>query len=297
MKKFKLLIFSCIMGLGLAAQDFFPYPTPPESMPVGRARANYMVEHFWDKCPWKSAFSSHQRMQKAFYDYADMLPVAQRDTVFASIDGLIKNVKKQPKDLLTLTRMAEAAFYSDTAVVPSHEVYLPFAKAAADCKKLSDEDRSYYSKQIGIINASSIGCDMPAVKILRDAVGRTTMLNDTSASTNEYLIIFEVPGSTDALFNRVRLSANAGLNYVVGTGNLHVIYLYPGTPDAAWWDDVKGMPQTWTVGALPQAEQLFDFRHQPVTVLADREMKIINKGIYLDDLIDACESIMQHMQQ
>ena len=286
-----------MMGLGLAAQDFFPYPVPPESMPVGRARANYMVEHFWEKCPWKSAFSSHRRMQKAFFDYADMLPLAQRDTVFASIDALIKNVKKQPADLLKLTELAEAAFYSDTAIVPSHEVYLPFAKAAADCKKLTAEQRKMYARQVSVINATSIGCNMPAVKILRDAVGNTSMLNDSSAGAKEYLIVFDVPNSAEARMQRVRLAANVGVNSVVSSGNLHIIYLYPGKPEAAWWDDAKSLPSAWTVGALPGAEDLFDFRRQPVTVLTDSEMKIINKGIYIDDLIDACESIMQHMQQ
>ena len=65
----------------------------------------------------------------------EMLPLANRDTVFISIDRLIDKVKKRPENLLALTRMAEAAFYSDSAIIPSDEVYLPFAKAVAGHKK------------------------------------------------------------------------------------------------------------------------------------------------------------------
>ena len=84
------LIFSITASLvhGKDAVTYFAYPHPPESLPVGTPRANYYVEHFWDHCPWKSAFSSNRKMADAFMDYAEMLPLANRDTVSSpSIDS------------------------------------------------------------------------------------------------------------------------------------------------------------------------------------------------------------------
>jgi len=290
------LIFSITASLvhGKDAVTYFAYPHPPESLPVGTPRANYYVEHFWDHCPWKSAFSSNRKMADAFMDYAEMLPLANRDTVFISIDRLIDKVKKRPENLLALTRMAEAAFYSDSAIIPSDEVYLPFAKAVAGHKKIKGADHDYFARQANVISHSQEGMTLPPAEIILSD-GSTAVLNDTTCGAGEYVIIFDTPGSSAAMMARTRFAANIAARQLVDAGILKPIFLYPGTPDKSWWKNMATLPQSWTVVAMPSAPDMIDLRIQPTIYIADSSMRITKKFMSMPLLIAACEKIIQEL--
>ena len=48
-------------------------------------------------------------MQQAFNDYATFMPYADAEIVHKSIDNLIKEVGKNPKNLVALAEMAEGS--------------------------------------------------------------------------------------------------------------------------------------------------------------------------------------------
>lgn len=301
MKRGILLIFSALMlfagvraGAQEVSQPYFPLPAVPQSLPVGRERANYFVEHYWDHCPWKSAFSAKAKMAEAFQAYAQTITLAAPDTVFASIDRLIDKVKKRPDDMLALARMAEATFYSDTALVPSDEAYRPFALAASQTKKLPEAERAHFARQVSVMDHSAEGTLLPAVPLtLRD--GSTVALNDTTSGAFEYLLIFETPGSMDGMLARTKLAANYAVSKLVKGGALHPIFIYPGTPDATWWQSVSAIPAEWTVAAMPQAADYMDLRITPAIYIADSSKHITRRFMSLPLLIATCQSIVSDL--
>ena len=154
-----LFLFICVTAL---SQDtFFQYPTPPESIEGFYPRCNYIVEHFWDRCDLKSAFSSRAKMKSAFKDYTSFAVYANKDTLNMSIDNLIKQVAKQPKNLLTLGYIAEECLYSDSAEIYSEELYYPFAKAVALSKKISNAEKARFVRQEKILANSQVGMTCP----------------------------------------------------------------------------------------------------------------------------------------
>jgi hypothetical protein len=122
-------------------------------------------------------------------------------------------------------------------------------------------------------------------------------LNDTTSSASAYLIFFDKPDDALARFDRVRLTANVAVNRLVDSGNLKPLLLYPGKPDEAWWTDVSTMPATWTVGALEEARNYFDFRLEPAIYVADSSMKITAKFLTVDLLISNCERLGAQLSQ
>ncbi len=271
------------------AETWFPYPSAPESLPYGRPRANYIVEHFWDRCPWKSAYSSTARMEQTISDFAEYIPHAQADTVFASIDVLIKNSQKKPQDFQTLLNIAETTFYSDTAAAIWPEVYLPFAEAGASFKKFKPEQRAKYQRQARIITNSGEGRPVPSLEV-RDINGTKSSLNDTVEGVQTYILIFERPdaGRTDRVF----FAGNVAVNKLTEAGLIQPILVCAGEPDQSWWDSTKSLPEGWRAVALPDAENLIDLRDNPSVYLTDNQMIITARLIPMPYLIYNCENLV-----
>ena len=70
------------------------------------------------------------------------------DTVHMAVDRLIDKVKKSGPNTLTLAQMAERWLWADSAEILSEEIYLPFAKAAATHKKISNADRARFASHV-----------------------------------------------------------------------------------------------------------------------------------------------------
>lgn len=294
MKRYILFIFSCLAAVSLWAQaaTYFPYPVPPESLPLGRPRANYMVEHFWDHCHWKTAYASPAKMQGALEDFAGMLTLAAPDTVRLSTAKLIKESQKKPADFGALMRMAERTFNSDSATIFSDEVYLPFAEAAAAYKKFTAEERAKYAQQAQRILSSSEGMTLPALKAT-DRNGHTVMLNDTTSGASTYVLIFEEPGDRDARFSRVQLAANIAARRLIDGGVLKPILVFAGKADADWWKGTENLSEQWTVVEMPQAGEYFDLRMRPSLYMLDRDMTVVSKWLPLTALINNCEQLVR----
>lgn len=272
----------------------FPYPVPPESLPLGRPRANYMVENFWQHCPWKMAYTDPAKMEGALRDFAGMLPLAAPDTVHASINRLIKQTQKNPSDFAKLMHMAESVFNSDSAVIMSDEVYLPFAEAAASYKKFKPEERAAYARKAQIIHTSAQGAVMPGITAT-DRNGFTFALNDTTSGAQTYLIILESPDNASTRFERVRFAANIAARRLIEAGVLKPILLLTAKADEDWWKSTETLPEQWSVGEMPQAGEYFDLRVQPANYMLNDRMEVISKWMPMSALIANCEQLIRRI--
>lgn len=289
MKKTILTIIATLTALSALAEAWFPIPVPPESMPLGRPRANFIVEHYWDHCPWKSAFSSPAKMQQSMRDFAEILPLAQADTAYIGIDKLIGAVKKRPEELQKLLQLAHANFYSDTTSLRSPQIYLPFAQAGADCKKFSKDARRQYAAQVQVIQNSLQGAPVPPVKaLLQD--GTPIALNDSTPGVASYVFYFEQPG--EDRINRTLFAANISVMKLVESGLLKPMLIYAGEPDESWW---KTVPAGWTAVALPQAKEWFDLSISPSVYLVDETMHIASPLMPLGLLAINCETLARQL--
>ncbi len=292
MQKLFIYIILAICGFSASAETWFPYPTAPESLPIGRPRANYLVEHFWDRCPWKSAYSSRAKMQQTLTDYADYLPIAAPDTVFASINTLIKNTQKKPADFETLMNMTEAVFYSDTSEYRSEQIYLPFAQAGATFKKFKPAQRAVYERQARIIENSMEGNPVPHLEVT-DMAGNKSFLNDTVPGVETYILFFERPEA--GRMDRVLFAGNVSANKLVEAGLVQPVLVCAGQPDEAWRESTTRLPEGWRAVALPDAENQMDLKMNPSIYLADKSMNIISKLMPLSLLRINCEQLVKNI--
>lgn len=300
----KRLIYSILTAIALtfsaantaSAQSeatLFPYPTAPEELPTLYQRCNYLVDHFWDKCNLHTAFSSKQKLNDAFGYWTQFMPYATRDTVFMSIDNLIDKVKKSGPNTLTLARMAENWLWSDSAEIHSDELYLPFARAAAGHKKISGADRARFAAHVKLIENSSVGSQLPALKLTAPD-GSKSLLSDIDGVN--VVLFFNDPDCTECNMARVRLSADYNAKRMLEAGKLVIVSIYPGNPnDATWLAAATEYPESWITVAAPDADEYFDLRETPVIYLVNSKV-IKLKNVPLDNLLNGLRAIGSNMK-
>lgn len=280
---FILFAISAIMSLHCEeTTTYFPYPNVPENLTRLDDRSNYLVTHFWERCNLKSAFSAKDKFRAAFIDYISIIPYAHADSVKLSVNALIKEVKKEPKNMLTLGKIAQETLYSDSAQYWSDELYFPFAKAVVETKKISKEEKARFEYHIKVLSHSQEGMTIYPLPY-KNEKGENRKLSDITAP---YIILFiNEPDCDDCMMARVRLAANIKMSQLIEAGTLKIISLSPCEADTEWKSSVASYPESWEKGASPEVESYFDLRMTPSIYLLDQDQKILVKNIDINTLI------------
>ena len=294
-----ILLASCIAGFAFQSKadtpagQLFEYPSIPESLENLTDRSNFFIENFWKRANFKSAFSHRQKFAEAFKVYSSLLPHASAEVVHASIDNLIAQVKKSPQNLLTLAEIAEGALYADTARIQCDECYLPFARAAADNKKIPAAQRARFEYQARALENSQVGMVAPDIT-WTDSDGISHSLSELSPRA--YVLIFiNDPDCDDCVLARTRLQADFNLNVLLDNGLIKVLSLYPEEPTDQWRESVKGFNPRWLVGAAPNIDEKLDLRQTPQFYYLNGKHEILSKVLNVDGLLEAFASVRSKM--
>ncbi len=276
------------------AENYFPYPEPPAHLVTLGKRTNYLVEHFWDRCDLKSAFSARAKLEGAFRDYVSFMPYAQADTVHMSIDALLDRMKKDPKHLLILGEIAEKTLYSDSAEVLSDEIYLPFAKAVASNKKIPAASRARFEHQAKVLENTQVGATMADFVYETPAGDKQSFY---SISTPYTLLFINDPDCEDCALTRVRLAADYYTQQLINDGRLTILSIYPDEATAEWRSEATAYPSNWKVGAWPDTDDWVDMRYPPVLYFLDKDHKVVGKNLRLENVLYTFSLLQQGLAE
>jgi len=263
---------------------YFPYPTVPDTITNFYGRTDYLVTHFWDRCNFKTAFSSRQKMAGALRDYLTFMPYATRRVAHRSVANLIKGLEKQPEDLLFMANKAEEYMYGDSAMFVSEELFLPFARAIATNKKIDKAERARFDRLSQQIMRSQIGAPAPYIDFTdRNSEQRNlSQIPDTASIT---IVIIDTPDCFDCRLARTRLNADITFTQLIDEGSVKVVDLTPGEPSEEWKAAVASYPEKWIVGASPNISDYIDLKGEPMFLLLDRQGLIRVKSLKIEDIL------------
>lgn len=289
MKKIIISLLFIIATLPIYADDiFFQYPQAPENLTTLSQRANYVVEHFWDKCNLKSAFSSRDKMTKAFRDYITYMQFAAKDTTISSINNLIKTVQKTPQNMLTLGEIAEETLYGDSAMFWSDELYLYFANAVINTKKLSMAEKARYKHHSTVLTNSMVGSKLPNFTF---TTPKGEKVEFDSVNAPAIILFFNDIECADCQLAKVRLATNINLNKLIDNGVIKIVTIYPGEPSKEWETEVESYPNNWIIGANEDIYDMFDMRTSPTIYQLDDKHTIIAKNLNVEGIISVVGNI------
>lgn len=269
---------------GAVSQQFFQLPIIPDSIVSFQNRCDFMVTHYWDFCDLKKAFSSRDKMADAFKMYISFMPYASADVVFKSVDKFLGEISKKPDDMLFIARLAENNIYADTAEFQSEQLYTHFIDGILKSKKLDKNSREYYEKQASVLHNSQEGMMAPSFDIT-DSQGAKTKF-DTDTAQFATLLMFMVPGDSDAELAKTRLNANIKTSQLVKSGMLKIYCIATKNNGERFTS-----PEGWTSGFAPGIEEIYDVRKSPMFYIINSEGKILKKGNELEPVLNVMQLI------
>lgn len=289
-----LLLCAVACPLRSTAQEtLFPYPTPPDTMQALQPRCDFIVSRFWDRCNFGTAFRSPERLEQAFRDWVFIMEHASADTVHASVDRLIEKFNKKGPETLALATMAETWLYGDSGMV-SEELYLPFARAAANHRKIAPAEKARFAAHVKIMESSSLGANVPDLEFIRPDGSRGTLADIRGGSV---LLFFNDPDCPDCNMARVRLGADYNARQLIDRGELIIVSIYPDEPDDQWRTAAAAYPSNWTVCAIPEADQYFDLRESPSFYFLNSRHKVLAKNLSAEYLLGAFRAANQRISE
>lgn len=284
-------ILAFAFGTRAADGDLFPYPKPSDDMTGLTERCDFLVSKFWNHCDFKGAMSKMDKFNNTFGDWVSFMPYASADTVHSAINRVIKQVEKSGPQTLALARMAQNWSHCDTAQFYSDEVFLPFAKAAANHKKVPAEDRKYFATQVQIMENTQVGQPVGNLDYVT-LDGQKGSLNDIH--TQMIVLFFNENDCSDCSMSRIHLSADINATALIKAGILTVLCITPGEPTPEWKAEAAGYPKEWIIGASTSADQYFSMREKPSIYLMDSRHKLLVKDANINGLINTLTLLRQN---
>lgn len=269
---------------GAVSQQFFQLPIIPDSIISFQNRCDFMVTHYWDFCDLKKAFSSRDKMADAFKMYISFMPYASADVVFKSVDKFLGGISKKPDDMLFIARLAENNIYADTAEFQSEQLYTHFIDGILKSKKLDKNSREYYEKQASVLHNSQEGMMAPSFDITDSQGAKTKFVTDTAQFAT--LLMFMVPGDSDAELAKTRLNANIKTSQLIKIGMLKIYCIATKNNGERFTS-----PEGWTSGFAPGIEEIYDVRKSPMFYIINSEGKILKKGNELEPVLNVMQLI------
>lgn len=284
-----ILVLSHTAAFSQTAQPLFELPTPPEKMDNFYDRCNFSVEHYWDKCNWKQALKEPEALESAFANWVQLLPHAAADTVRISANNVISANEKNPKALLQVSNLAEKYMYSDAGDYIIEEVYLLFADAVANNKKIKPVEKARFAADAKRIKNSAVGAIAPDLTLYL-ADGSKTSLHNIKGK--EHLLFFNDPDCGDCNIARIRLSTDQSVKALIDAKRMTLICIYPGEPTDDWMIEARNYPDYWIVAAAPDADEYFKLDNMPVIYNLERDYKIKLKDVPADVLVNALRALV-----
>lgn len=294
MKRFLAYIFALVALCPLAKAadgDIVPYPVPPEDMTGLTDRCNFLVSRFWNHCDFKGAMSKKEKLSNTFGDWISFMPYASADTVHASIDRLLKQISKNGPQTLEFARLAERWAYCDSADIFSEEIYLPFARAAANHKKISGADRARFQSQVQIIENTTLRRPVKHLTWVTPE-GQPGSIDDVHSQV--IVLLFNDHDCDDCALARIRLNADINATAMQKAGILTVVSIEPFEATDEWREAAKSYPEEWIKGASEDADSWFALRTSPTIYILDARHKILAKDVRIDGLLAALQQVRQN---
>ncbi len=294
-KYIRILLLSAAVLLSITAkaqseeEPYFQLPIIPDSLTTLQQRTDYIVEHYWDFCDLKKAFSSKPKMAESFNTFLSFMPYASAEMAYASVDRFLKTLEKQPQDLLFIAREAENILFCDTAEMISEDLYLPFARAAANNKKIDKASRTRFLKQAELLEKNRAGLPAPDFAYTDRTGAERHFKNDTAQVV---VLMISDPECEECKMARLRLDADINATKLIKSGILKIVYITPHAPTPEWTESVKNYPDSWTIGASDTFDDSYNFFTTPSFYLINGRHIIRVKNAGIDYVLEIMNRLM-----
>lgn len=270
------------------AKPPFDYPAVPDSLQSLQERTSYLMTHFWDAADMKQLKTDTAGMRVAVSAFIDFIPYAHADTVRHAITRLMGYYAGQPATLLHIADIAEDNLVGPDADFWSETTYMQFLRPVLTDKKVKQKDKEPLLAQIKKYNSSIPGAIIQDFSyVTRHGARHNLYSNDAPIK----LLLLEPDDCSDCSFNRLRLQADVATCQLIKDGQLKIVLIRSGKPDADWDKAMADQPYQWEIGTSPDVDKLVDTRLLPGNYVLDQDNKIVMRNLTIDQLLNLSASL------
>lgn len=259
----------------IVIDPIFEYPVAPEEIKTLQEKADWVMQHFWDKMDFKNKEALNQAaVNDAMRTYVLPMQWAAKEEVDKSVEKLLKQLSKNPTLLLQFTKAAEQELYGQRASIWIDEIYCRFLETFNKNKKVPAIRKKRYERQLTQIKNSLVK-ETPASFTYTTPGGNPGKFEPIGVFT---IIEFGDPDCDDCRMAKLKMETNIRFSELVDKGLVNVMFIVPDPTDG-WQDKLKGMPQHWIAGGSDTVSDILDIRSTPSFFVVGKDGKLIAKNI------------------
>lgn len=289
--KLALIWLACAASLA-HAQDMsqgLPLPSVPDTLRTPAARADYVIEHFWDEMDFsKTKYSLDETfMEQTFSNYAMILGIATPGPQLqASVDQLLAKASVQKDARKLLCSLAYTYLYEPESPMANEDAYLLFIEAQLSSPDTpqSELPRLEYQKKTIMMNRPGT----PAADFTfegRD--GKQHTLAQTIDGRQTLLMLYS-PDCSDCHRAMADIKSSAALQRMISEGTLQVLAI-ADADEAELWQKQAGQVPDCIIDGLDTTgiadQELYDIPFTPTFLLIAPDGRILLKNRPLSQII------------
>lgn len=278
----------------------FPYPKAPLAISQPVQKAQYLVEHYWDKyisaaksgqiegsqidsAEWAGVFKNYFALLSGLYSEGrEELCNREIRRAVGSADSLY--LKGSKSLLLKIVHYSELFLYDPNSPLLNEELYIPVVEELLASQSLEEESKGTLRYQLEQALVNSVGTKAADIKYKYCIGGDPWNLRDGSLygiKADYTLIFFNNPDCPACAQMLKELSQAPIVQRMVEQGRLAVLALYIDQDLERWRANLKDYPQEWIYARdysqSINIERIYTIRAIPSLYLLDSGKRVLLK--------------------
>ncbi|MDY5023743.1 MAG: DUF5106 domain-containing protein [Candidatus Egerieousia sp.] len=278
----------------------FPYPKAPLAISQPVQKAQYLVEHYWDKyiaaaesgqiegsqidsAEWAGVFKNYFALLSGLYSEGrEELCNREIRRAVGSADSLY--LKGSKSLLLKIVHYSELFLYDPNSPLLNEELYIPVVEELLASQSLEEESKLTLRYQLEQALVNSVGTKAADIKYKYCIGGDPWNLRDGSLygiKADYTLIFFNNPDCPACAQMLKELSQAPIVQRMVEQGRLAVLALYIDQDLERWRANLKDYPQEWIYARdysqSINIERIYTIRAIPSLYLLDSGKRVLLK--------------------
>ena len=268
----------------------FTLPRIPSVITTSRARASYLVLHYWEHFNFRDTalISRPEITEQAFVNFLDVLPEVPLQEAEKGITALMDSAASDSAMYVHFTNLASKYLYEPNSPFRNEEYYIPVLRHIIALPRMEEPDKSRPRFLLDMALKNRPG-EVAADFVYTRTNGSRGRLRRISADYT--LLFFNSPDCEDCRRVKGYMAASEYLAGMTGEGSarrprLVILAVYPDE-DVELWRAASYPPCMLNVHDASQAisrQRLYDLKAIPCLYLLDADKRVLLKDATVEQV-------------
>ena len=266
----------------------FTLPSIPAMLTKPEARANYLIEHYWEHTNFADSNYIHHpdMVEQAWVNYIDLMRLVPYPTAKASLENTFNDKGKHKKCYLYLMELAEKYLYDPNSPMRNEELYIPVLESILATQVLDDMEKARSKSHLEWVLKNRQGSTATDFTYTLASGVQGTV----HALKAPYVLLYiNNPGCHACHETLNELENSTLISQMVKDKRLCVLSLYPDEDLTEWKKYLNDFPREWInaydAGQVLTMKKLYDLKAMPTLYLLGKNKVVLLKDTNVTQII------------